>query len=114
VVTVSGAKNGSPATRCPAKSATTLAGTPGYGHSISGPQPSRTGSGIITSRSSIAMSTEVSDTSVSRNATAECVNRSSARVRCTDTGSPNTPSRTFTGSGVVSRATTWPGLCTTT
>ena len=66
------------------------------------------------SRSSIAMSTAVSDTSVSRNATAECVNISSARVRCADTGSPNTPSRTFTGSGVVSRATTWPGRLTVT
>ncbi len=32
---------------------------------------------------------------------------------CADTGSPNTPSRTFTGSGVVSNATTWPGLYAT-
>jgi hypothetical protein len=60
------------------------------------------------------MSTEVSDTSVSRNATAECVNMSKASVRCADAGSPNTPSRTFTGSGVVSSATTWPGRCTVT
>ena len=59
------------------------------------------------------MSTEVSDTSVSRNATTECVNRSSAMVRCTEAGSPNIPSRTLTGRGVVSSATTWPGLCTT-
>ena len=40
---------------------------------MSWPQPSRIGSGIITSRSSIATSTEVSETSVSRNATSECV-----------------------------------------
>jgi len=66
------------------------------------------------SRSSIAMSTAVSDTSVSRNATAECVNMSRARVSITETGSPNTPSRTFTGSGVVSSATTWPGRLTVT
>ena len=66
------------------------------------------------SRSSIAMSTEVSDTSVSRNATAECVNMSRASVRYAGTGSPNTPSRTFTGSGVVSSATTWPGRLTVT
>lgn len=81
---------------------------------MSGPQPSRIGTGIMTSRSSIATSTEVSDTSVSRNATTECVKRSSARVRCAETGSPNTPSRTLTGSGVVSSATTCPGRCTTT
>lgn len=35
--------------------------------------PSRIGSGIITSRSSIATSTDVSDTRVRRNATTECV-----------------------------------------
>ncbi len=66
------------------------------------------------SRSSIAMPAAVSGTSVSRNATAECVNMSRARVSITETGSPNTPSRTFTGSGVVSSATTWPGRLTVT
>ena len=40
---------------------------------MSSPHPSRIGSGIITSRSSIATSTEVSDNRVSRNATTECV-----------------------------------------
>ena len=40
---------------------------------MSSPQPSRIGSGIMTSRSSIATSAEVSDTRVSRNATTECV-----------------------------------------
>ena len=60
------------------------------------------------------MSTAVSDTSVSRNATAACVNMSKASVSMTETGSPNTPSRTFTGSGVVSSAMTWPGRCTVT
>jgi len=40
---------------------------------MSEPQSSRSGSGIITSRSSIATSTEVSDTRVSRKATSECV-----------------------------------------
>jgi hypothetical protein len=34
-------------------------------------------------------------------------------VRCADTGSPNTLSRTLTGSTVVSSATTWPGRCST-
>lgn len=70
---VSGVKNGSPATRCPANSATTAAGTPGYGHSMSSPHSGRNGNGIITSRRIIATSTDVSDTSVSRKATREWV-----------------------------------------
>ena len=40
---------------------------------MSWPQSARSGSGIITSRSSIATSTEVSETRVSRNATSEWV-----------------------------------------
>ncbi|WP_331748668.1 hypothetical protein [Streptomyces chartreusis] len=39
---------------------------------------------------------------------------SSAIVRCTVIGSAKTSSSTFTGSGVVSRTTTWPGLLTCT
>jgi hypothetical protein len=66
------------------------------------------------SRSSIATSTDESDTMVSRNATSECVQASRARVRCTDTGSPKTLSRTLTGKIVVSNATTWPGRVTIT
>ena len=40
---------------------------------MSCPQPARIGSGVITSRSSIATSTGFSGTSVIRNATSECV-----------------------------------------
>ncbi|MFD5186176.1 hypothetical protein ACFWMQ_26950 [Streptomyces sp. NPDC058372] len=76
---------------------------------MSGVQPGRIGSGSITSRSSMATSIEASDPGVSRNATSECVNASSARVRSTVIGSPNTSSRSFTGNGVVSSTTTWPG-----
>ncbi|MGW6420468.1 hypothetical protein [Streptomyces sp. NPDC055055] len=40
---------------------------------VGSPQSPRIGNGGITSRSSIATSTEVSETSVSRNAQSECV-----------------------------------------
>lgn len=80
---------------------------------MSSPQPSRIGNGIITSRSSIAMSTDVSEPRVSRNAGSECVNRSRPNVSVAVTGSPNTVSRSWTGNGVESRARTCPGRWTT-
>ena len=81
---------------------------------MSSSQSGRIGSGSSTSRSSIATSTEESETGVSRNATSECEWASSARVRSTEIGVPKTSSRTFTGSGVVSSTTTCPGREITT
>ena len=59
-----------------------MTGDDSAGHSKSSPKSARSGSGIITSRNSIATSIEVSDTRVSRNATSEWVYASKARVRC--------------------------------